>query len=59
MLEFLSLLVIPEIIEGVLAIIGGASVIASVTPTKKDDAILSKVSSIIHFVAFNFLKAKK
>lgn len=47
-----------EHIETALKIIGGASVIASATPTKKDDTVLGWLTAVLHFVAFNFGKAK-
>ena len=46
------------IIKGVSAIVGGASMLATITPTKKDDKILGYASKVIHFLAFNFGHAK-
>lgn len=42
------------IIEGVSLIVTGATMIAVLTPTPKDDAILAKVRSLIDWLAGNF-----
>jgi hypothetical protein len=41
------------IITGLLAIVGGFSVIAKLTPTPKDDAIIAKIVAVLDFVAMN------
>jgi hypothetical protein len=41
------------VIAGVLAIIGGLSVIAKLTPTPKDDEILAKIVKLLDFLALN------
>ena len=49
--------------QGVLAavtgVIAAASAIAALTPTPKDDAILSKIRGLIDLLALNVLNAKK
>jgi pyruvate kinase len=47
-----------NILSDILTVIGGASIIATVTPTDKDNFILKLLSAIIHAVAMNFGKAK-
>ena len=46
------------IVAGLLAIIGGAAILATMTPTPKDDAILAKVKKVLDFIAMNIGKAK-
>lgn len=46
------------VIGAVLAIIGGLSVIAKLTPTPKDDAILAKIITAVDFLALNKPRAK-
>lgn len=41
------------IIGGVLATIGGLSIIAKLTPTPKDDEILAKIVKVLDFLALN------
>lgn len=48
-----------NIINIVTAVIAAASAIAAVTPTKKDDALLSKIKPFIDIIALNFGNAKK
>lgn len=51
-----------SIVTAVLAVIGAAASIASITPTPKDDKIISKiqgvVKSIVDVVGMNIGKAK-
>lgn len=47
-----------DLLDPILTIIGGAAVIATVTPTKKDDTVIGYLSAFVHFLAFNFGKAK-
>jgi hypothetical protein len=42
-----------SIVGGLLAIIGGCSVIAKLTPTPADDAILAKIVKALDFLALN------
>lgn len=42
-----------EIIGGTLAVIGGLSILAKLTPTPKDDAILAKAVKVLDFLALN------
>jgi len=37
-----------EVVVGILAILGGASVIAKLTPTDVDNKIIDKILTIIH-----------
>ena len=41
------------IIGGLLAIIGGFSILAKLTPTPKDDEILAKIVKVLDFCAMN------
>lgn len=41
------------IISGLLAIIGGFSILAKLTPTPKDDEILAKAVKVLDFLALN------
>ena len=41
------------VVGGLLAIVGGFSVIAKLTPTAKDDAILAKIVKVLDFLAMN------
>ncbi len=47
-----------DIFNIVTAIIAAASVIAAVTPTPKDDSILSTVKAVVNFLAINVKNAK-
>lgn len=47
------------ILAAVTGIIAAASAIAALTPTPKDDAILSKIRGLIDLLALNVLNAKK
>ena len=55
MQEYISWIVAnyDTIITALLAIIGGFSVIAKLTPTPKDDDIIAKIVSALDFVALN------
>lgn len=41
------------IVGGLLAIVGGFSVIAKLTPTPADDAFLAKAVTVLDFLALN------
>ena len=41
------------VVGGLLTIIGGASVIAKLTPTPADDAFLAKIVKALDFLALN------
>ena len=41
------------IIVALLAIVGGASAIAKITPTPKDDAFLAKIVAVLNAIALN------
>lgn len=47
-----------DIFNIVTAIIAAASVIAAVTPTPKDDSILSTIKAVVNFLAINVKNAK-
>lgn len=49
---------IHNILDVVTSVVGTASVIAAVTPTVKDDAIVGVLRKILDFFAFNFWHAK-
>ena len=42
-----------KVFLGITTIITGASIIAKLTPTPKDDAILAKVVKVLDFMALN------
>lgn len=41
------------VITAILAVIGGLSIIAKLTPTPKDDEILEKVVKVLDFLSLN------
>lgn len=45
-------------IEPVTAVVGAAAVVATATPTKKDNTVVGWLQGLIHFMAFNFGNAK-
>jgi hypothetical protein len=49
---------IPEYVQYATAAIAIASIIASITPTPRDDAIIGKLYKIIDLFALNIGKAK-
>lgn len=46
------------IISGVTMIVAGASILAAMTPTPKDDTILAKAKKALDVLAFNIGNAK-
>ena len=56
------LAVIPDWIEAIALLIAGASAVAALTPTKRDDEILGKALTVIrkiaNFLALNVANAK-
>lgn len=46
------------VVEALLLIVAGASILAAYTPTKKDDIFLSRVKKFLNLLAFNFKHAK-
>jgi hypothetical protein len=48
------LLMIEEYIELALAIVGVASILATLTPTNIDNKVVSMVSKFVHLIAMNF-----
>jgi hypothetical protein len=47
-----------SIVQGVLMIVGGASLLAKLTPTKKDDIIIDSILKLINGIALNPKKKK-
>lgn len=47
-----------QLISAITTIISGASAIAALTPTPKDDTFIGKVYKLIDFCALNIGKAK-
>lgn len=47
-----------DILEALLSIVGGASILAAITPTAKDDSVLSVVRKVLDLVAANVGNAK-
>ena len=43
-------------LQGVLAVLGGFSILAKLTPTEADDALVDKILAVIH--AFGLTKTK-
>jgi hypothetical protein len=52
------LALVPDILEALSLVVAGASMIAALTPTPKDDGVLLWVRKAIDFLALNFLGAK-
>jgi len=48
-----------DIAQGVLTVIGGASVIAAATPTPKDDTVLAKLRKTVDVLALLVGYARK
>ena len=48
-----------NIVNILTAVITIASIIATITPTKKDDIFLAKLKPLVDFLALNFGHAKK
>lgn len=46
-------------IEALLAVVGAASAVAAVTPTKKDDSLVGTVSRVVDLLALNVGHAKR
>ena len=46
------------VLEGIAYIVFGASIIAAITPTKKDDEILKAVKKALNIAAINVKHAK-
>jgi|TARA_R100000234_G_scaffold54124_2_gene32433 hypothetical protein len=57
MIDFISWII--SIIEIVPWIISGASTIAALTPTPKDDLLIGKLYKIVDFCSINIGKAKE
>ena len=55
-MEWISKL--PEIVHAITLLISGASVIASLTPSKSDNDFLNMISSIKNVLGLNVNKAK-
>ncbi len=49
---------IPQILEVASYIIAAAAVIATVTPTPKDNSVIAKIKKVLDFLAMNFGKAE-
>jgi hypothetical protein len=47
-----------QIIGALTSIVTGASALAALTPTPKDDSLIGKIYKIIDFLALNIGKAK-
>lgn len=50
---------IDELLVAVSAVVTAASAICALTPTPKDDAVLTKIRSFLDILALNIGKAKK
>lgn len=47
-----------DIVELITQVIGVASIVAAMTPTPKDNAVLAVISRLIHLLGMNIGKAK-
>ena len=47
-----------QIVGALTSIVTGASALAALTPTPKDDSIIGKIYKVIDFLALNIGKAK-
>lgn len=45
---------LPVVVDVASKVVAGAAVIAAITPTPKDDNVLSKIRKVLDFLAFNF-----
>jgi hypothetical protein len=60
--EILGLLTVENLIavvQGLALIVAGASAIAAVTPTPKDDEFIGKILKMVNALALNVGKAKR
>jgi len=57
MLDFISTVI--QIIQIIPWLVAGASLIAAVTPTPKDDKIVGKLYKVLDWFALNIGKAKE
>ena len=48
-----------DILDTIVYVIAAASVISSITPTKKDDAIVAKVMKYVDMLSLNIGQVKK
>jgi len=48
-----------DIVSGLLMILGGASILARLTPTKKDDKVLDAILKVIHTLGLTKKEAEK
>lgn len=48
----------PKYLEAIAQIIGGFALVAAITPTKRDDSIVGKITKIVDFLGANFGAAK-
>jgi hypothetical protein len=46
-------------IEAVLAVVGAASAVAAITPTRKDDDIVSRIARVVDVIALNIGYARR
>ena len=49
---------LPQLLDALFKIVGGAAIIATITPNKSDDKIIDWVLKIVNFAGANFGKAK-
>ena len=49
---------LPQLLDALFKIIGGAAIIATLTPNKSDDKIIDWAWKIVNFAGANFGKAK-
>lgn len=44
---------IPEVLKGIGLLVAGASVLANLTPSQRDDKALSKIAAVLDVLALN------
>ena len=49
---------LPQLLDALFKIVGGAAIIATITPNKSDDKIIDLLWKIVNFAGANFGKAK-
>ena len=49
---------LPQLLDALFKIVGGAAIIATITPNKSDDKIIDWLRKIVNFAGANFGKAK-
>ena len=49
---------LPMWLDALTSLVGSFALIAALTPTKRDDSIVGKITKVIDFLGANFVNAK-